>query len=74
MDAETPAERLYRKHKEAMKTYYEKNKDKVLAKQMDRYYATRQPPRKRGRPCKGPVATEDADEGVKVLNKISLIL
>jgi hypothetical protein len=66
MDTETPAERLYRKHKEAMKTYYEKNRDKVLAKQMERYYATRPPPRKRGRPRKVPVATEVATEGVKV--------
>lgn len=66
MDTETPAERLYRKHKEAMKTYYDKNKEKVLAKQMERYYATRPPPRKRGRPRKVPVVDEGATEGVKV--------
>jgi len=50
--AETPAERLYRKHKEQMKKQYEKNKETWNAKRKEKYRADHPNPNPRGRPPK----------------------
>jgi hypothetical protein len=50
--AETPAERLYRKHKEQMKKQYEKHKDEWNTKRKEQYRLAHPNPNPRGRPPK----------------------
>ena len=57
MESETAAERQYRMHKEYMKAYYQRNREKLIAKQMERYKAANPNPRPVGRPRKVVVQT-----------------
>lgn len=49
---ETPAERMYRKHKEYMRDLYERKKDTWNVKRMEKYRLEHPNPNPRGRPRK----------------------